>query len=136
MIRRPPRSTRTDTLFPYTTLFRSLKVGGAVAVRIQFDNRRAGKSGEAHIARASGEGRIADEAGSGELGKVDEIAALDEIGDHVAARADGAVASRLEHKDVISAAAGRAVRSRPADQPVGAGADPQALVSDPPRRAV
>src|SRR3546814_7417228 len=24
MIRRPPRSTRTDTLFPYTTLFRSL----------------------------------------------------------------------------------------------------------------
>src|SRR3546814_2255480 len=26
MIRRPPRSTRTDTLFPYTTLFRSIKV--------------------------------------------------------------------------------------------------------------
>src|SRR3546814_12836772 len=26
MIRRPPRSTRTDTLFPYTTLFRSLIV--------------------------------------------------------------------------------------------------------------
>src|SRR3546814_2015497 len=25
MIRRPPRSTRTDTLFPYTTLFRSLR---------------------------------------------------------------------------------------------------------------
>src|SRR3546814_10048057 len=27
MIRRPPRSTRTDTLFPYTTLFRSLRQG-------------------------------------------------------------------------------------------------------------
>src|SRR3546814_8535370 len=27
MIRRPPRSTRTDTLFPYTTLFRSLPAG-------------------------------------------------------------------------------------------------------------
>src|SRR3546814_1116472 len=26
MIRRPPRSTRTDTLFPYTTLFRSVGV--------------------------------------------------------------------------------------------------------------
>src|SRR3546814_20851851 len=26
MIRRPPRSTRTDTLFPYTTLFRSIKM--------------------------------------------------------------------------------------------------------------
>src|SRR3546814_16172902 len=28
MIRRPPRSTRTDTLFPYTTLFRSLADAG------------------------------------------------------------------------------------------------------------
>src|SRR6056297_3995438 len=27
MIRRPPRSTRTDTLFPYTTLFRSARTG-------------------------------------------------------------------------------------------------------------
>src|SRR3546814_21100360 len=31
MIRRPPRSTRTDTLFPYTTLFRSL---GALPVTV------------------------------------------------------------------------------------------------------
>src|SRR3546814_5430081 len=29
MIRRPPRATRTDTLFPYTTLFRSARRGGA-----------------------------------------------------------------------------------------------------------
>src|SRR3546814_1475885 len=28
MIRRPPRSTRTDSLFPYTTLFRSFAIGG------------------------------------------------------------------------------------------------------------
>src|SRR3546814_5046471 len=33
MIRRPPRSTRTDTLFPYTTLFRS-PVGYYVDMRI------------------------------------------------------------------------------------------------------
>src|SRR3546814_17045465 len=36
MIRRPPRSTRTDTLFPYTTLFRSVHASigvlGAVTV--------------------------------------------------------------------------------------------------------
>src|SRR3546814_9140261 len=31
MIRRPPRSTRTDTLFPYTTLFRSRHAGKAWA---------------------------------------------------------------------------------------------------------
>src|SRR3546814_9231518 len=30
MIRRPPRSTRTDTLFPYTTLFRSAAAGHGV----------------------------------------------------------------------------------------------------------
>src|SRR3546814_17167608 len=32
MIRRPPRSTRTDTLFPYTTLFRSLRSQEAVGL--------------------------------------------------------------------------------------------------------
>src|SRR3546814_5360833 len=31
MIRRPPRSTRTDTLFPYTTLFRSDDIDDATA---------------------------------------------------------------------------------------------------------
>src|SRR3546814_2164405 len=35
MIRRPPRSTRTDTLFPYTTLFRS--AGGASPERRPHD---------------------------------------------------------------------------------------------------
>src|SRR3546814_8737101 len=35
MIRRPPRSTRTDTLFPYTTLFRPLQVPGEPQQRLQ-----------------------------------------------------------------------------------------------------
>src|SRR3546814_1415811 len=30
MIRRPPSSTRTDTLFPYTTLFRSVNLGASL----------------------------------------------------------------------------------------------------------
>src|SRR3546814_2279800 len=34
MIRRPPRSTRTDTLFPYTTLFRSRQLGNGDRVEI------------------------------------------------------------------------------------------------------
>src|SRR3546814_12395827 len=38
MIRRPPRSTRTDTLFPYTTLFRSDKgIGDTVQIRPDTD---------------------------------------------------------------------------------------------------
>src|SRR3546814_17636674 len=42
MIRRPPRSTRTDTLFPYTTLFRSFPtepVAGDTADEHQQENR-------------------------------------------------------------------------------------------------
>src|SRR3546814_5504447 len=37
MIRRPPRSTRTDTLFPYTTLFRSH------VASLRFDDRQGGQ---------------------------------------------------------------------------------------------
>src|SRR3546814_4521871 len=33
MIRRPPRSTRTDTLFPYTTLFRSIRIAHSALPR-------------------------------------------------------------------------------------------------------
>src|SRR3546814_4015335 len=40
MIRRPPRSTRTDTLFPYTTLFRSIQ--DQVAGRGRRGDRRGG----------------------------------------------------------------------------------------------
>src|SRR3546814_3060846 len=36
MLRRPPRSTRTDTLFPYTTLFRSLGLSRTASVAIVF----------------------------------------------------------------------------------------------------
>src|SRR3546814_14134771 len=46
MIRRPPRSTRTDTLFPYTTLFRSPLgriVGGAHRLHLaRLDHLREG----------------------------------------------------------------------------------------------
>src|SRR3546814_6326626 len=35
MIRRPPRSTRSDTLFPYTTLFRSLARAACHPLRLQ-----------------------------------------------------------------------------------------------------
>src|SRR3546814_3305347 len=49
MIRRPPRSTRTDTLFPYTTLFRSLfDFGQLVAHDI---DEAIGDRGDAHDAR-------------------------------------------------------------------------------------
>src|SRR3546814_2317284 len=39
MIRQPPRSKRTDTLFPYTTLFRSARRVGGEDIRFEMDRR-------------------------------------------------------------------------------------------------
>src|SRR3546814_18589226 len=59
MIRRPPRSTRTDTLFPYTTLFRSVRL-----------DRAGCRRGDVHLPRGvlPGEGR-AGAAPGGEPGE-------------------------------------------------------------------
>src|SRR3546814_3354637 len=50
MIRRPPRSTRTDTLFPYTTLFRSQAASGRDArgsgARRAYAARRGNRRGQ------------------------------------------------------------------------------------------
>src|SRR3546814_9065217 len=60
MIRRPPRSTRTDTLFPYTTLFRSTSrlgsKGRGIARRAchRRQRRRSGRGGGVRRARRSG----------------------------------------------------------------------------------
>src|SRR3546814_10232060 len=48
MIRRPPRSTRTDTLFPYTTLFRSRR-----ACRTPDGRRTAGAPGHPPLRRGT-----------------------------------------------------------------------------------
>src|SRR3546814_7208433 len=46
MIRRPPRSTRTHTLFPYSTLFRSVRAGaGRSRCRVRIPLPRAGDGG-------------------------------------------------------------------------------------------
>src|SRR3546814_4070073 len=91
MIRRPPRSTRTDTLFPYTTLFRSrcpdapmIMIVGAAGDR---DPRAFGN--EHGLVRA--------------LPRRDKIAGIDHRGCHglavdqrTAARGPGAVGVKLE----------------------------------------
>src|SRR3546814_2832419 len=66
MIRRPPRSTRTDTLFPYTTLFRS--ADAVVELHVVADHLHLGH----HI------GAVADEGGA--LHRRAHLAVLDEVG--------------------------------------------------------
>src|SRR3546814_3919158 len=56
MIRRPPRSTRTDTLFPYTTLFRSGPLSAASPRR----NRARPSTGRGRSARRSRRGSVGD----------------------------------------------------------------------------
>src|SRR3546814_2600764 len=55
MIRRPPRATRTDTLFPYTTLFRS-KLEGKVNAGMQLATR--GGSQRAMVSALDGSGKF------------------------------------------------------------------------------
>src|SRR3546814_19568677 len=82
MKRRPPRSTRTDTLFPYTTLFRSLRLpwdrkprtlqtadrlAGALALDVTKDwtptvDSYLGRVTKAHIVEAVAEGVSEDAA--------------------------------------------------------------------------
>src|SRR3546814_15351558 len=67
MIRRPPRSTRTDTLFPYTTLFRSLHIFR----HVETGQRNAEDAGE--LPRNL---RLADAGGAGEQIVADRLVRL------------------------------------------------------------
>src|SRR3546814_8857562 len=64
MIRRPPRSTRTDTLFPYTTLFRSVLPGRAKGLHLA-DDGRAQAEAVAQRIKALHDARRAAEGGVG-----------------------------------------------------------------------
>src|SRR3546814_12204554 len=83
MIRRPPRSTRTDTLFPYTTLFRSRRAGASDDV----GRHRLPDSRPAPPASAPGRSRGADRhrADGRRLRDTARPVGADPAADHVAA---------------------------------------------------
>src|SRR3546814_2910253 len=62
MIRRPPRSTRTDTLFPYTTLFRSARPDGDSGVAAVGAGRTRRGAGTAARTGSGALGPVADPA--------------------------------------------------------------------------
>src|SRR3546814_19478454 len=63
MNRRPPRSTRTDTLFPYTTLFRSFGAQDLRGLGHEFDAAKGDDVGVGLRSLARQLERIADEIG-------------------------------------------------------------------------
>src|SRR3546814_14723890 len=89
MIRRPPRSTRTDTLFPYTTLFRSVVVAidadvAGVAAGAAFDAAVVAEHRRRLVARVLAlELELAAEEGVAAAG-VDHVARAD--GQRIAVR--------------------------------------------------
>src|SRR3546814_5594990 len=74
MIRRPPRSTRTDTLFPYTTLFRSVQ-GLREALDVLF--RQAVDEVDVDRAEVGGAAGVHDRAGF-----LDRLDAIDRLLHH------------------------------------------------------
>src|SRR3546814_6554573 len=70
MIRRPPRSTRTDTLFPYTTLFRSEAHGRLASGHrddLQLQQHHEGRDLSCHSRRRPGRRRRRSEEHTSEL---------------------------------------------------------------------
>src|SRR3546814_15867561 len=97
MIQRPPRSTRPDTLFPYTTLFRSAEGGDAIEVP-EHDSGdddvgdRIGPGGDAVVLIAEEEAERRQEAGpdEGAEGGEEQEAAQVHAGDAGRHRDEGA----------------------------------------------
>src|SRR3546814_9454725 len=76
MIRRPPRSTRTDTLFPYTTLFRSRDTDVGLGIDSEIDRAAVAMLAADDVAGALpaafvGEQRVIDDDPELVIGKVD-----------------------------------------------------------------
>src|SRR3546814_5765270 len=63
MIRAPPRSTRTDTLFPYTTLFRSAVYGAAGRQRRKGEG--CGGEAQCHLLHLHGGPQLNEKPGPG-----------------------------------------------------------------------
>src|SRR3546814_19570832 len=105
MIRRPPRTTRTDTLFPYTTLFRSVDAAAFLGARaVREDRLRQRRRADAARGRGRTHHAVSDRAlydpdGSG-------------CGRALAAGADGAGLRRgLDRRDRVIRVARRAGRA-------------------------
>src|SRR3546814_12223795 len=86
MIRRPPRSTRTDTLFPYTTLFRSVEQDDGAGL--------AGRRDDAVLVRELGEALLVGHA----IFLFLERAQIMIVGGFAEARQIGAVRSRNDNQ--------------------------------------
>src|SRR3546814_16522025 len=108
MVARPPRSTRTDPLFPYTTLFRSGERGGHVVRPVGHRRQRAGQHRElaAHeVAEALPAGIVIDAVAVAEVHRhVEQVV-------DVALVAEAVLENEIEHAGAVRIGVGPAVRA-------------------------
>src|SRR3546814_13437129 len=93
MIRRPPRSTRTDTLFPYTTLFRS----GAPALRVL--REQPVQDGSPYIFPSDG-GQSHFVAADGVLGRICHGLGWTDVTAHTLRHTFGSIAGELGYSEL------------------------------------
>src|SRR3546814_9398426 len=119
MLRRPPRSTRTDTLFPYTTLFRSQHPGtgagegfalgrGHLDLRIEVEVVRRHREAEDLVARVLvgaaepvGVGDVADAVDLADARQQRDRQGLDERQPRAGLQAFGVVRRSEEHTSAL-----------------------------------
>src|SRR3546814_11318852 len=99
MIRRPPRSTRTDTLFPYTTLFRSIKGSMTVDQAV----RRAAADAGLRVVSSDGRTYTLATATSANAGNVATPATDDYRGEEIIVTAQKRVESAQQVPIAITA---------------------------------
>src|SRR3546814_7734658 len=113
MIRRPPRSTRTDTLFPYTTLFRArLRAAGEVEGDGKVSLAAREEVGRRHLP-APRQGEAALEGG--------QIVGLAESHDDLLRRHDWPAARIHQGQVALDAGIGQALGLEASRQPEGRG---------------
>src|SRR3546814_19848980 len=117
MIRRPPRSTRTDTLFPYTTLFRSGEEPAALGIEA------SGRLGDAAPILAAEDEAGAEAFMTACVERMDDLARRVNKPNHSAAAAPHAVPRALTARYIqrsarnTEGAVGQHVRPRSRDAP-------------------
>src|SRR3546814_10105607 len=117
MIRRPPRSTRTDTLFPYTTLFRSRAelLTAANSPRAEVADIMPILSRSPYLPQAAQLGRLATKRGATDLptlpfearlawaGSAPRRLGADSVSDPAAARLAATIPDRIKNDDPAGA---------------------------------
>src|SRR3546814_2776644 len=136
MLLRPPRSTRTDTLFPYTTLFRARGPRGSRAIRAAAPRPRAAAPPKLQTCPTRARTRAAPGADRTRCSWQLPQEAVEQRGDLVGVGEERRVPAVFDDRErcIRRGVRRRAHRAR-VDQPIATPGDPQARHGEPGQRS-